>query len=265
MRHVGSAAALLLLAGILSASAEDEVTDTIRRAAEALRDRNAAALWLLFDPKMTGYARMRSDSGALLADAEVQSNIEITKNEGGDTNRQVVLDWRLEILRGERIGSATERRAKVECRLDKRDGKWRIVQFAPADFFAPPRGPDAWYVLSAAASALNRPLNLDETQNENDPTFFLRAFDKSMPGYEKLRLGVTALMRRGPVESSIELVRNEGNDRTRTLEIDWTLQVLDERSGLAVIHREQRVQCRMEWTGKEWRVESISPLEFFTP
>jgi hypothetical protein len=258
-------AALPLCAAAFQASSADEVADVFRKAALALRDRKPAALWVLFDPKMPGYSRLRSDSGALLGAAEVRSNIEILRNDGGDRHRTIEADWRISILQNERTGSATERTAKVEARLEKNGANWTIVSFAPTGFFAPVHGGDAWDVISAAASALDRPLNLDETIPETDPAMFLQAFDPAMPGYEKLRAGVIGLLRRGPVESSVELISNEGDDRVRTLEVDWTLQVLEDATGLSTLHKQQRVRIRMEHRGKRWRIVEISPLDFFAP
>jgi len=258
-------AALPLCAAAFQAGPADQAADAFRKAALALRDRKPAALWVLFDPKMPGYSRLRSDAGELLSAAEVQSNIEILRNEGDDRRRSIEAEWRISIVQNERTGSATERTAKVQAWLEKNGANWTIVSFTPTGFFAPVHGGDAWDVISAAASALNRPLNLDETIPETDPAMFLQAFDPAMPGYQKLRAGVIGLLRRGPVESSVELVSNEGDDRVRTVEVDWTLQVLEDATGLSTLHRQKRVRCRMEYQGKRWRIVEISPMDFFAP
>jgi hypothetical protein len=258
-------AALPLCAAAFQAGPADDAADVFRKAALALRDRNPAALWVLFDPKMPGYSRLRSDAGELLGTAEVLSYIEILRNDGDNRQRIIEADWRISIVQNERTGSATERNANVQARLQKNGANWTIVSFSPAGFFAPVHGGDAWEVISAAASALNRSLNLDETIPETDPAMFLQAFDPAMPGYQKLRASVTGLLRRGPVESSVELISNDGDDRVRNLEVDWTLQVLEDATGLSTLHRQKRVRCRMEHQAKGWRIVEISPMDFFAP
>src|SRR5205807_8620270 len=109
--------------------------------------------------------------------AEVVSNIEILRNDGDDRQRSIEADWRISIVQNERTGSATERKAKVQAHLQKNGANWTIVSFSPVGFFAPVHGGDAWEVISAASSALNRSLNLDETIPETDPAMFLQAFD----------------------------------------------------------------------------------------
>jgi hypothetical protein len=93
---------------------------------------------------------------------------------------------------------------------------------------------------------------------------FLAAFDPAMPGYEKLRANITALQRQAEVQSFIDLVEDEGDDRRRTLELDWVLRIRREQEATAS-RREQRVKCRVEKSGKKWRIVALEPLEFFAP
>jgi hypothetical protein len=251
-------AATVCAAGLRADSAQD-ASDLFRKAADALERRKPAALWLLFDPAMPGYARMRIDSSALLEVAEVESAIDIVKNEGDDSSRNVELDWRMTIMQQERGASTTQRHATVKCRLEQHDGAWRIASFAPAEFFAPTHAVEAWESVTRAAAALNR----GPDREPADPASFLSLFDPRVPGYEKLRDGITGLLRRGDVESSIDLASSDGDDRERTLDVDWALQVLDEDTGIAAIHKQQHVKLRMEWQGKRWRVTAVDPLEFF--
>src|SRR5437763_13211887 len=72
-------AALPLCAAAFQAGPAEGAADVFRRAALALRDRKPSALWVLFDSKMPGYSRLRSDAGELLGEAEVLSNIEILR------------------------------------------------------------------------------------------------------------------------------------------------------------------------------------------
>lgn len=233
--------------------------DTIGKAAEALRDRKPAALWLLFDRSMPGYARLRQESDALLQAAQVESTVHILKNEGDDRARNLQLDWQMEIVQQEDVPSTTRRQATVKCRLEPRDGAWRIVSFEPAGFFAPTHAAEAWRAVTDAAAALVRRSDYVPA----DPTWFLSLFDRKMPGYQEFANGITALLRRGDVNSSIALVSNEGGDQRRTLEVDWELDVVDVGTKTEVIDRRQQVKLQMEWQGKGWRVVAVDPLAFF--
>ena len=93
---------------------------------------------------------------------------------------------------------------------------------------------------------------------------FLAAFDRAMPGYETLRANITALERQAEVQSSIDLVENEGDDRRRSLELDWILRIRREQEATPG-RRQQRVKCRVEKSGKKWRIIALEPLEFFAP
>ena len=236
------------------------VNDLFQRAARALSDRKPAALWLLFDPAMPGYKQFRTTSEALLRAVEPDAAITIVKDEGDDHARSVELDWRMELVQRERFPSTTRRDATVRCRLEKRDANWRIVSFAPLDLFAPVHAGEAWDELVSAVSTLtNRPPD----NSPVNPSWFFRSVDPSMPDLEKLRAELTALLRRGEVESSLDMVSNEGDDQTRTLEVDWSMQILDDQTQIAAIQKEKRVQIRMSWQGKRWRIVSLQPLDFF--
>jgi hypothetical protein len=104
----------------------------------------------------------------------------------------------------------------------------------------------------------------------NDAQQFMAAFDREMPGYDKLRQEVTALV--GPragngvylteIASYVDVVSDEGDAQHRTVEVDWRMRV--KRRGDAVsAPREQRLQCKLEKRGKKWKIVSLTPLEFF--
>src|SRR6516164_617121 len=70
---------------------------------------------------------------------------------------------------------------------------------------------DVWNVLTEAASALS----------EGNAKSFLALFDRSMPEYATLEGNVTALLNQDQVQSSIELLSEEGDRTTRMVELDW--------------------------------------------
>ena len=73
-----------------------------------------------------------------------------------------------------------------------------------------------------------------------------------------------AISRQAEVQSSIEVVENEGDDRRRSLELDWILRIRREQEATPG-RRQQRVKCRVEKSGKKWRIIALEPLEFFAP
>jgi hypothetical protein len=101
--------------------------------------------------------------------------------------------------------------------------------------------------------------------SEANAIVFLNAFDPAMPGYEALRASVTALLREAEVQSSIDLVAEEGDDSSRTVELDWLLHIVDRQDGAVAERRQERVKCRVEKSGRKWRIASLAPLQFFAP
>jgi hypothetical protein len=122
----------------------------------------------------------------------------------------------------------------------------------------PLRGADpaqeAWEVLEAIAAALV----------DSNIGLFLRHFDHAMPGYQDLRAAVTGLIAQTEVESSIDPVQNTGDGRRRTLEVDWTMHLVD-RGDQHLTERRATVKCGFAKEGKKWKVVSFAPANFFAP
>jgi len=112
---------------------------------------------------------------------------------------------------------------------------------------------DVWEVLGRMASSLSA---------GNVPAF-LDPIDRSMSGLEDLRVNLNALLGQAEVQSSLELISNEGDDSARTVEADWLLRITrrDETSGAR--KRQQNVKCGFRKMGKKWKVVSLEPRSFF--
>lgn len=245
---------LLPLAFACGLSAQEPV-DPVYQAATALGNGDLTGFLAVFDPATPGLARIRADAGGLLTQADTQSTIRSAGQSGEGDSRTLLLDWELSITDRDTTRGQTHRNARITCRVAQRKGQWRIVQFEPRDFFRPPHTAGAWNVLESAATALN----------SGNATEFLSFFDKSTPGYNRLSAGAVALVAEGEVQSSIELVSNQGTDTARTIEVDWTLQVVSEDTRMQRAGREQRVKCRLELQGNRWRIMAIDPVNFFSP
>jgi hypothetical protein len=175
--------------------------------------------------------------------ADVQSTIRL--GDGGTA------DWELQITEKQNSHAITHRQTRVTYRVQGS----RIEALSPADFFRPPHVDGAWNVLESAATALSN----------GNATEFISYFEKSMPGYERVRTGAVALVGAGDVQSSIEMQANEGTDTRRTIEVDWTLHIDNADTSIRRAAREQRVKCRLEVAGKQWRITAVEPVDFFSP
>ena len=94
---------------------------------------------------------------------------------------------------------------------------------------------------------------------------FLKAFDPAMEGYAKLRENVTGLVALGEVQSLIDPLEDEGDDRRRTVQFRWTLRLRRGEQSASFIRREQVVICKVEKQRGKWRIVGLEPIEFFAP
>jgi len=114
---------------------------------------------------------------------------------------------------------------------------------------------DVWDMVTRLAGALGR----------GDASDFLGLCDSKMPDYETLRTYVEALTASYDANSGIDPVRNEGDDRARSVEMDWSLRLVD-RTGLGrVTERRANVKARLEKRGRAWKFVGLDPISFFAP
>jgi hypothetical protein len=114
---------------------------------------------------------------------------------------------------------------------------------------------DVWDMVTRLAGALGR----------GDASDFLGLCDSKMPDYETLRTDVEALTASYDANSGIDPVRNEGDDRARSVEMDWSLRLVD-RTGLGrVTERRANVKARLEKRGRMWKFVGLDPISFFAP
>jgi hypothetical protein len=92
---------------------------------------------------------------------------------------------------------------------------------------------------------------------------FLDAFDPEMKDFAKFRESVIGLAGAGDVHCSITVLRNDGDDRERALELDWLFRIEGRDAVPTVVRRRDTVKCRLRKNGKKWRIEEIEPREFF--
>ena len=113
---------------------------------------------------------------------------------------------------------------------------------------------DVLNVFSAAAGALTN----------DDAAAFLDNFERDMPEYAILRTNIEGMLAAYEVGSTIEVISDEGDDRIRTVELDWLLLATRKDAiNSAQETRRRVVKCRLERRGKRWKITRLDPVEFF--
>jgi hypothetical protein len=130
----------------------------------------------------------------------------------------------------------------------------------------------ALFLMSAALALAEPPADVIQffantagALADNNSQVFLAAFDRNMPDYAKLHDEIEGLLAAYEVGSTIEIVNDNGDDRKRTLELDWVLSITGVTAGVTtgVTQRREIVKCRIEKQGKQWKIASLGPIEFF--
>jgi hypothetical protein len=101
--------------------------------------------------------------------------------------------------------------------------------------------------------------------SEGNGLAFLEHVDHATPGYQKLEADILALVEQSEVLSSIEVLRDDGDDRARTVLLDWFLQLRSREQTGPLTRRREVVKCRLERVKKKWKVVAIEPPNFFAP
>ena len=78
-------------------------------------------------------------------------------------------------------------------------------------------------LADTAADVLNVFAAAAEGLINDDPASFLDSFDRDMPGYAVLQDNIKGLLAAYDVGATIEEITDEGDDRKRTVELDWLL------------------------------------------
>jgi hypothetical protein len=95
---------------------------------------------------------------------------------------------------------------------------------------------------------------------------FMGAIDKSMPDYEKLKSNVAALMNQAEITSSIETIKDDGDENKRTVDLDWYLEVRSLLPDGPIERRREIVHCELVRRDKKhWKIVSLKPVDFFAP
>jgi len=94
---------------------------------------------------------------------------------------------------------------------------------------------------------------------------FMKPMDKDAQDYDTLRKNVAALITSTEISSSVEVVKDDGDDAKRTVDLDWYLQIRSLLQDGPVTNRRQIIRCELQREGKRWKVVSLKPIDFFAP
>jgi hypothetical protein len=120
-------------------------------------------------------------------------------------------------------------------------------------------------LADAASESVDLLASMAAALSEDNVPAFMKAIDSHMEGRGQLQVQVTAMLAQADSSSQIEIIENEGDDRKRTLAVDWTMQLKRKGADLRIQNREQIVHCTVVKDGKKWRVTAIEPVSLFAP
>jgi hypothetical protein len=115
------------------------------------------------------------------------------------------------------------------------------------------------------ADILNVFTSMAAALSDSNISEFMNAFDKDLPGYGKLKNDITALITEADISSSVEPIKDEGGDRTHTMDLDWFLQVRSQLPDGPIVNRREIIHCELQKQGKHWKIVSLQPMDFFAP
>jgi len=120
-------------------------------------------------------------------------------------------------------------------------------------------------VADARQEILDLFTDMASALSEGNGFAFLTHIDHSMPDYEKFQQNILALVDQAEVLSAIDLLKDEGDDRTRSVEVDWFLQIRSREQSGPLVRRREIVNCRLARAKKKWKVTSLDPVSLFAP
>jgi hypothetical protein len=110
-------------------------------------------------------------------------------------------------------------------------------------------------LLAALASALS----------ESNGLAFLDRIDRTMPDYHQLESNILALTEQNEVSASVDILKQEGDDHSQSLEVDWFLQIRSREQSGPLERRRETVKCRVERQRKKWKIVCLQPITLFAP
>jgi hypothetical protein len=139
---VRSTAALLLILPVFQGASPAQTEDApwlpvIARLASSLSQNDAVGALEAFDSHMQDYGAVESDINALVAQAGVLCAIDVVEDRDSGAARTLDVDWYMQLKSQADAGPTERRRERVEVRVAKIRGKWKITSLSPMSILAP--------------------------------------------------------------------------------------------------------------------------------
>ncbi len=97
----------------------------------------------------------------------------------------------------------------------------------------------------------------------DNPAGFMQGVDRKTPDYEGLQARIAALVQTSEIANSIELLKDEGTETRREVDLDWYLELRSRSPGGPLVHKREVIHCSVEKQGRHWRITSLQPAAFF--
>ena len=94
---------------------------------------------------------------------------------------------------------------------------------------------------------------------------FMKPCDQDMPDYDTLKAEIGSLLTGNQVSSSIEPIKEDGDDTKRSVDLDWYLQIRNQLDNGPITVRRKVIHCELRKEGKHWKIVSLQPIDFFAP
>lgn len=136
-RKKAAAAALIYITFCLPMRADRaaDMRAEIGYIATALTNGNPADAMTPFDKSYADYQKLSGYFQGLNG-FQTDSEVDIVDEDDGENETKLTVDWTLTLV-GLNSNSTERRRAQINVRLIRKDGKWKIVAFSPISLFNP--------------------------------------------------------------------------------------------------------------------------------
>lgn len=114
---------------------------------------------------------------------------------------------------------------------------------------------DVWDVVSSMAAALA----------EDNAPGFMKSIDLRLPAYDTLSRDIAGMLAQSEPRSGVTLIRNDGDDYTRTIEVDWELRLKRKADDTRIEVRRRAVTMKLVRDRKRWMVVELDPISMFAP
>jgi hypothetical protein len=117
----------------------------------------------------------------------------------------------------------------------------------------------------ASADVFDLFASMSAALSANNASGFMKAIDVNIPDRDHLSANVNAIVEQAEVTCAIDVIKDDGDDRKRTVTLDWSMQLKHQGDDLQIERRREAVTFTVVREAKKWRITSIAPLTVFAP